>query len=416
MNSSLEIEMSRPTLLVAPLAALMLIHGAAIGATPPGETGAQEWGFRQVWITDQMMQRTFIVSVYYPAEEQGTQAPLDPSLGPYPGVAFGHGFTMTRKRYDFYGRHLATHGYVIVLLNFTDLNNARQRSELSACLTWLEEQNSDSGSWLFGAIDDEHFAVAGHSMGGGVAVQVAGEDARVDACAPLAPGTTAQEMSAVSVPVMILAGDRDQLIPIDDLRASYGGATPPSSMVTILGGNHNQFMDVSYFWEDLFDGNPTISRTEQQRLTNLYSTAHFGYYLKGVGEYRSYLHGYRGGADPGIDRDADSGEALDLLIEPAALEVSRGKELQFTVTITNREAGASAPSVRTLVRFGGQTRLDPALGPFTVPLEPGETRVVSTAQSVPETAPEIEMDYAVMVEEGALMIEDSFAATVVPGR
>ena len=196
--SSLMPAVQRMLFALVPVIMLAFSLGSAKSAPLPGECGPQEWGFRQVMITDSEMGRTFIASIYYPGQEQGIEVPLDPSYGPYPGVAFGHGFLMNRKRYDFYGQHLATHGYVVVLLNFTDLDNARQCSELSACLTWMEEKNVDPESWLFGGIDIERFAVAGHSMGGGVSVQVAGEDSRVDVCAPLAPGTNSSDSTVRS--------------------------------------------------------------------------------------------------------------------------------------------------------------------------------------------------------------------------
>jgi len=361
------------------------------------------------------MGRTFVTSVYYPGLGQGTDVPLDPSLGPYPGAAFGHGFLMNRKRYDFYGRHLATHGYVVILLNFTDLDNERQCSELAACLTWMEEKNTDPGSWLYGGIDTVNFAVSGHSMGGGVAVDLAGKDGRVDVCAPLAPGTTPDEVSELSMPVMILAGDRDGIIPIDRIEWMYEGAHSPSVLATIFGGNHCQFMDISYPWEELFDGVPGITREEQLRLTNLYTTACYGYYLKGIGEYRSYLYGYRGGADPGIDRDADSGEALDLVIVPAVLEVEPGTSFDFAVTVTNREEILHEPEARTLVRIDGEVVLDPALGPHAIRLDPGESLTLEAAQFVAETTPGLTADYVVAVEEGTLEMEDSFTISVVPG-
>jgi dienelactone hydrolase len=58
------------------------------------------------------------------------------------------------------------------------------------CLTYLEEQNADPASWLFGQVATAQFGVSGHSMGGGASILAAAADARIKAVANLAAAET----------------------------------------------------------------------------------------------------------------------------------------------------------------------------------------------------------------------------------
>lgn len=394
----------------------ILLTAVLLTAAPdPAAEGPQNWAWRDVNIYNADLDRSFKANVYYPGTSQGANQPLDESLAPYSSVVFGHGFAMNRNRYDFLGQHLASHGYVVVLMNFKDLDNGNQRSDMSASITWIADQDVDPESWLYGALAPELVGVSGHSMGGGVSIQVAGEDSRVHGCAPLAPATEAGDVAQVTGPLLILAGDRDGLTPIEGIRGAYETAVPPSALLTMFGGNHNQFMDVSWPWEDIFDGNPGISRAEQHRLTNLYMTAHFGYYHKGIAEYRTHLYGYRVSADPGVDIDSRSGEALELFVAPTATEVSPGDALELSIGIENGTDGNLEFQGRTWVRMDGAPLLDPASGPIQSSLPAGEARTTTLRQPVPQGTDPMSVDYVVTIETPYREpVEDSFPLTILP--
>ena len=394
---------------------VMLTAVLLIAVPDPGAEGPQNWAWQDVDIYNASLDRSFNANVYYPGISQGQNQPLDPALAPYSSVVFGHGFAMNRNRYDFLGRHLASHGYVVVLMNFKDLDNGNQRSDMSASITWIGEQNADPSSWLFGQLDTDHIGVSGHSMGGGVSIQVAGEDERVHGCAPLAPATEATDVARVTGPLLILAGDRDGLTPIEGIRGAYEAAVAPSGLLTIFGGNHNQFMDVSFPWEDVFDGNPDISRAEQHRLTNLYTTAHFGYYHKRIAEYRTHLYGYRVGADPGVDIDSESGEVLDVILAPVSTEVEPGESVQVAITVRNNTGSELELQGRTWVRRDGLTLIDPAAGPIQFAVPSQDTRGRPITQGVPPGTEPVTVDYGVTIEiPYRNPVEDSFPLTVTP--
>lgn len=393
---------------------LLLPHPAP-ALTNPGEVGEQAWAFRNEWVRNPSLNRLFKATVYYPGVSQGQAQDLDLDGTPYASVVFGHGFSMNRSRYDFYGQHLATHGYVVVLMNFKDLFTQNQVSDMRACLDWLEDQNADPSSWLSGALDIDMMGVSGHSMGGGVSLAATAVDPRIDACVPLAPVVETAALEAALAPTILLGGDRDGIIPLKDMRDPWlAAAIPPTEFITIWGANHNQFMDVSYFWEDLLDGVPTITRSEQQRIANFYSTAAYGYYLKGIGAYRSYLFGNRGAADVTVRLEYESGETIDLVAHPDTASVPLGGSITVHAEIREGLGESRRISARTVGRRDGVSLIDPLLGPIQVTLDAGATRNLDWDQEVPPRVPVGNYDYAVIVTDGEMEIEDSFAVTVHP--
>ncbi|MCS7300748.1 MAG: hypothetical protein NZ556_04245, partial [Fimbriimonadales bacterium] len=124
---------------------------------------------------------TFNAQLYYPATATGDNTPYDGSGAPYPAISFGHGFLQPPERYRSILEHLATWGYfVIATESGLELfpNHRAYSEDMRFCLIYLEQQNADASSSLFGQVATERFGISGHSMGGGASILAAAADSR----------------------------------------------------------------------------------------------------------------------------------------------------------------------------------------------------------------------------------------------
>ena len=89
--------------------------------------------------------------------------------GSYGVVAVSPGFTGTASTMYFWGERLSSHGFVVIVIETNTLfdqpgSRARQ---LTAALDYVVGQGNSRTSPLYGKVDGNRRAVAGHSMGGG---------------------------------------------------------------------------------------------------------------------------------------------------------------------------------------------------------------------------------------------------------
>ena len=100
---------------------------------------------------------------------------------------------------------------------------------LKEALDWALAQNADALSRFHGKLDPTHVVVMGHSCGGGLAVQLATEDPRVNGLgiwfsgAGLvgAAGNTPQSLSRIKGPILLITGDEAHDIAFASGRATF---------------------------------------------------------------------------------------------------------------------------------------------------------------------------------------------------
>ena len=104
------------------------------------------------------------------------------------------------------------------------------------------------------AIDPAHIGALGHSLGGYTVLGMAGawpslHDPRIKAVAALAPFSAPyldqQTLGRIAVPVFYGAGTEDDLIEPELVRASYGMAHAPRSLLVLQGADHFSWTDLS---------------------------------------------------------------------------------------------------------------------------------------------------------------------------
>src|SRR4051812_39082415 len=79
----------------------------------------------------------------------------------HPIFVWGTGATAMPNRYDDHFRQMASHGFVIISPNSSNVN----ANLLKGSLSWIIAQNSAPGSVYFGKLNTSEIAMGGHSLG-----------------------------------------------------------------------------------------------------------------------------------------------------------------------------------------------------------------------------------------------------------
>ena len=202
----------------------------------------------------ELPQRTLPTTVWFPATSPDG-AFVDPSGAPYPLIAYSHGLLAYRTSEEYLARHLASWGYVVSSQDFprTNLSNLG-----GGCVRLDDIQNQptdvsfviDSVLAQYGsAIDATRIAAAGLSYGGGTTLLVTFHsrlrDPRIKAALALAPTAcwaTKRFFNTTDVPLMLLAGTSDQLVPeAQNAIRAYKADHGPKWLVSLKDASHTGF-------------------------------------------------------------------------------------------------------------------------------------------------------------------------------
>jgi len=229
---------------------------------------------------------TFAATVHYPGISTAVGAPVDAAAGPYPIVAFGHGFLSAVTLYASTGAHLASWGFIVILPQtqggFLPSHSALA-ADLVSSLDWLDAEGAAPASPWFGAVNGDRRGVMGHSMGGGCSLLAAQSDPRIRAVIPMAAADTNPSSVAASAGVRtatrLLVGSQDTIVPPATANPMYANLRGPSQLVSITGGSHCGFIDSSIPFCD----SGSVSRTQQLAIVRRECTEFLLLYLAGDG-------------------------------------------------------------------------------------------------------------------------------------
>lgn len=175
--------------------------------------------------------------------------------GRFPLVMFSHGAGGWRGVYGYPLSGLASWGFVVASVDFTEYGllsqftgggNAADRAAkvstaVGAAIDRMVAVNRDPKSRLRGHIDVRRIAGVGHSAGGGTMFGLL-DDPRIDAIVGWAPVGPKQPVTS-DTPTMIIAGSTDIAITPAAAQASYEALRPPKRYVEIGTMGHNAFSD-----------------------------------------------------------------------------------------------------------------------------------------------------------------------------
>ena len=125
----------------------------------------------------------------------------------------------------------------------TDYEN--QPADVSFVIDQLVALADDRADPLHARLDPKRIGVAGLSFGGAttfaVTFNTCCRDARIDAAVTMAGARLPfdGEYELVDVPLLLLHGDADPLLPPSGSAAAYAEAEPPKFFVSIIGGGHS---------------------------------------------------------------------------------------------------------------------------------------------------------------------------------
>ena len=191
------------------------------------------------------------------------EAPPAAGSGPYPLIVFAHGLGATAAGYGDLMSRWAGAGYVVVAPTFPlssadapgspDAGDvANQPGDVSIVITeTLARSSSGSGGALAGMVDASRIGVSGHSNGGittvGLIASECCRDPRIDAAIVFAgsegllPGGDVVWGEDESVPVMVVHGEDDVILPIEEGLRIFDHASSPKWFVRLRDTDHGSF-------------------------------------------------------------------------------------------------------------------------------------------------------------------------------
>ena len=355
----------------------VLVQSTAVYAdlADPGPFGAG----RQIVTILRPNGQTFTSQLYYPATTTGDGTPYDGSGAPYPAVTFGHGFMVPPNFYRSTLEHLASHGYHVIVpesyMTFLVPSHQGFAEDFRYSLDFLESENANPASWLFGQVDTAHFGMAGHSMGGGSSILAAAADSRVRALITLAAAETTPsaiaQMPNISAPVRLITGDQDDIVDWQtNTQAMYNVGRPPRQLLLIQGGCHCGFLDSNIPFCD----SGSLTRAEQLEIACREMVTFFDLYLKSdSGPWRE-VWGPEQADDPQVVLQSDPG--IDLSPANQTGQGSPGSVVSYSVTATNLD---TQPTDYALMAEDYASPSAPP--PWPASLIPGRTPVLNTSES-----------------------------------
>ena len=169
-----------------------------------------------------------------------------------PLVIVSPGFQMDRAQYASYAKHLATWGFVAVLVDYADkgffADHAKLAADVPAVIDWALAQPL--------AIDAQKIAATGHSLGGKISVFAASLDPRIRAVVAWDPvdsnnpSVVPERMSTLAAAIAVIgettnaAGGGMPCAPAaENFQQFYAAAPSPTIAVTITGADHMDWVD-----------------------------------------------------------------------------------------------------------------------------------------------------------------------------
>jgi triacylglycerol lipase len=161
--------------------------------------------------------------------------------GKYAVVAISPGFIAKQSAISVLARRLATHGFVVVLIDTKTVLDF-PASRATQLLAALKAACAVTTGPVAGKIDVTRQAVAGHSMGGGGALQAAASTPSLKAVVAYAPwDLSSTPYRKLTVPAALIGGSADTVATVKTFAQSFYNAIPATTTKTLAvieGADH----------------------------------------------------------------------------------------------------------------------------------------------------------------------------------
>lgn len=215
-----------------------------------------------------------------------------------PAVAFAHGWLQPARRYSDTLRYLASWG-ILAVAPATEAGPVPSHlgfaADLNTALQLVSHSKLGSGmSYSEVTVDDGKLGVAGHSLGGGVAVlAAAAAGSKVQAVATVNAGETRPSAVAaaglLSIPGLHLVGGKDDITPGDSNAGAIARAwTGPVQLRELKKAEHLSLTEGAHWTNTLIGGSDNKG---VQHLARMTMTAFFLQHLAGQDQLAKDLEG-----------------------------------------------------------------------------------------------------------------------------
>lgn len=250
---------------------------------------AQQIGHTTVTFIDSLRNnRQIATEIYYPATSAGNNTPI--AAGVFPLITFGHGFVMVWSAYQNFWDSLVPEGYILAFPT-TEGSFSPSHADFGKDLKFLiaKIQSSGVGAVIPSASVGTTSAIMGHSMGGGCSFLAAENNLMITTMVSFASANTSPSSitasQQVSVPTLLFSGTNDCVTPPSQHQNIMYDSTAAAfkTQVNITGGGHCFFANSNFnctFGENTCLPSPTITRAEQQSVTNNFLKLWLAYFLK----------------------------------------------------------------------------------------------------------------------------------------
>lgn len=212
--------------------------------------------------------------LYVPRPAAGLPAP------PWPAVVLDHGFGRSKGRHSATSRFLAERGFVVLVANLVSLLGGESAQLANVANTrdhvaWLKARSATAGDPIFGLVDPDRIALAGHSAGGAVAFEAAAGGPPVRAVVLLDavpwPRTIAMARELAVPRFLSLRSEPSACNAQGSVRKLLAGLGFESEDVRIAGATHCDAEDPTDAFCRLFCGGTSEeARAAYQRLFHLF--------------------------------------------------------------------------------------------------------------------------------------------------
>jgi dienelactone hydrolase len=213
--------------------------------------------------------------------------PRERSDGPFPALTFTGGITNFKEQMAWLADHVATYGFVLIVMTPTDnlstTTDVWEKAMLDGLET-LESENARPSSPIYNLVDLNRLGIMGFSMGGGGTLKAANVVGyKIKTALSLAPHEDPVDASMytnISVPTLVTTSTGDFLCPRDTVRAIFDCLPYDIErlFVNFSGAEHVDWMNV------LGD------KTTHDRFKT-FIVSWLKYYLAGDSSYGTYLFG-----------------------------------------------------------------------------------------------------------------------------
>jgi hypothetical protein len=156
----------------------------------------------------------------------------------HPVITWGNGTGSTPNMYGTLLKNFASHGFVVIASNNTNVARGTP-APMIVGVTWVLEQNEDPSSVLYHRLDTTHIGATGHSQGAMATAQASG-DSHITTSIPI-EGASAQRN--LHGPAMFFCGGQDTVVGCDGAKSALSAVTTlPAMYAELIAVDHGSWM------------------------------------------------------------------------------------------------------------------------------------------------------------------------------